>query len=388
MDFQFTEEQEEIKKQVRALCSRFPDEYWRERDETGEFPWDFYQAFADGGWLGITIPKEYGGSGLGITEAALVMQTVAECGGGTQACSSIHLGIFGLEPLIKYGTAAAKQQYLPKVLSGEVHVSFAVTEPDAGTNTTQIKTFATRKGDGYVINGRKVFITKARESKKMLILTRTTPFEQVQKKTMGMSLFFADIDPQAVEVRELHKCGRKAIDTNMLFIDNLYVSKEDLIGEEGKGFYYILDGINPERVLVAAECIGMGKRAIERAVQYAKERVVFDRPIGMNQGIQFPLADSCAKLETAELMVYKAAWLFDNGKPCGKESNIAKYMAAEASCEATDRAMQAHGGYGYIKDYDVERYWREARLFRIAPVSQEMVLNYVGEHVLGLPKSY
>src|SRR2546422_441242 len=295
MDFQFTEEQEEIKKQVRALCSRFPDEYWRERDETGEFPWDFYQAFADGGWLGITIPKEYGGSGF--------------------------------------------------------------------------------------------VITKARESKKMLILTRTTPFEQVQKKTMGMSLFFADIDPQAVEVRELHKCGRKAIDTNMLFIDNLYVPKEDLIGEEGKGFYYILDGINPERVLVAAECIGMGKRAIERAVQYARERVVFDRPIGMNQGIQFPLADSCAKLETAELMVYKAAWLFDNGKPCGKESNIAKYMAAEAACEAADRAMQTHGGYGYIKDYDVERYWRAARLFRIAPVSQEMVLNYVGEHVLGLPKS-
>jgi acyl-CoA dehydrogenase len=388
MDFQFTEEQEEIRKQVRALCSRFPDEYWRERDETGEFPWDFYQAIADGGWLGITIPRDYGGSGLGITEAALLMQTVAECGGGTQACSAIHLGIFGLEPLIKYGTEDARRKYLAKVLSGEIHVSFAVTEPDAGTNTTQIKTFATRKGDGYVINGRKVFITKARESKKMLILTRTTPYEQVQKKTLGMSLFFADIDPQAVEVRELHKCGRKAIDTNMLFIDNLYVPKEDLIGEEGRGFYYILDGINPERILVAAECIGMGKRAIEKAVQYAKERIVFDRPIGMNQGIQFPLAESFAKLETAELMVYKAAWLFDNRQPCGKESNIAKYIAADAACEAADRAMQAHGGYGYIKDYDVERYWREARLFRIAPVSQEMVLNYVGEHVLGLPKSY
>lgn len=388
MDFQFTEEQEEIRKQVRTLCSHFPDEYWRERDESGEFPWDFYKAIADGGWLGITVPREYGGSGLGVTEAALLMQTVAESGGGTQAASSIHLGIFGLEPLIRYGTEAAKQKYLSKVLSGEVHVSFAVTEPDAGTNTTHISTFATRKGDGYVINGRKVFITKARESKKMLLLTRTTPFEQVDKKTMGMSLFFADIDPQAVEIRELHKLGRKAVDTNMLFIDNLYVPKEDLIGEEGRGFYYILDGINPERVLVAAECIGMGKRAIEKAVQYAKERIVFDRPIGMNQGIQFPLAESYAKLETAELMVYKAAWLFDQGKPCGKEANIAKYMAAEAACEATDRAIQAHGGYGYIKDYDVERYWREARLFRIAPVSQEMVLNYVGEHVLGLPKSY
>lgn len=388
MDFQFTEEQEEIRKQVRTLCSHFPDEYWRERDESGEFPWDFYKAIADGGWLGITVPREYGGSGLGVTEAALLMQTVAECGGGTQAASSIHLGIFGLEPLIRYGTEAAKAKYLEKVLNGEIHVSFAVTEPDAGTNTTHISTFATRKGDGYVINGRKVFITKARESKKMLLLTRTTPVEQVDKKTMGMSLFFADIDPQAVEVRELHKLGRKAVDTNMLFIDNLYVPKEDLIGEEGRGFYYILDGINPERVLVAAECIGLGKRAIEKAVQYAKERIVFDRPIGMNQGIQFPLAESYAKLETAELMVYKAAWLFDQGKPCGKEANIAKYMAADAACEAADRAIQAHGGYGYIKDYDVERYWREARLFRIAPVSQEMVLNYVGEHVLGLPKSY
>jgi acyl-CoA dehydrogenase len=388
MDFQFTEQQEEIRKQVRTLCSRFPDEYWRERDESGEFPWEFYKAIADGGWLGITVPQEYGGSGLGVTEAALLMQTVAECGGGTQAASSIHLGIFGLEPLIRYGTEAAKAKYLEKVLKGEIHVSFAVTEPDAGTNTTHISTFATRKGDGYVINGRKVFITKARESKKMLLLTRTTPVDQVDKKTMGMSLFFADIDPKAVEVRELHKLGRKAVDTNMLFIDNLYVPKEDLIGEEGRGFYYILDGINPERVLVASECIGLGKRSIEKAVQYAKERVVFDRPIGMNQGIQFPLAESYAKLETAELMVYKAAWLFDHGKPCGKEANIAKYMAADAACEAADRAIQAHGGYGYIKDYDVERYWREARLFRIAPVSQEMVLNYVGEHVLGLPKSY
>ena len=388
MDFQLTDEQEEIRKQVRALCSRFPDEYWRERDESGEFPWEFYQSIADGGWLGITIPREYGGAGLGITEAALVMQTVAESGGGTQACSAIHLGIFGLEPLIKYGTQAAKDKYLAPILSGDIHVSFAVTEPDAGTNTTQISTFATRSGDGYLINGQKVFITKAQESKKMLLLTRTTPFDQVEKKTLGMSLFFADIDPEAVEIQELHKLGRKAVDTNMLFIDNLYVAKEDLIGEEGRGFYYILDGINPERILIAAECVGMGKRAVEKAVQYAKEREVFGRPIGKNQGIQFPLAESFAKLETAELMVQKAASLYDQGQPCGKEANISKYMAAEAACEAADRAIQTHGGYGYIKEYDVERYWREARLFRIAPISQEMVLNYVGEHVLGLPKSY
>jgi acyl-CoA dehydrogenase len=388
MDFELTEEQQDIRSQVQALCARFPDEYWRERDRTAEFPWEFYQAIADGGWLGITIPRDYGGAGLGITEAALVMQTVAESGGGTQACSSIHLGIFGLEPLLKYGTDSAKRKYLPEVLSGKMHVSFAVTEPDAGTNTTEITTFATRKGDGYVVNGRKVFITKARESQKMLLLTRTTPIEQVKKKTEGMTLFFADIDRSAVEVRELHKCGRPAVDTNMLFIDNLYVALEDRVGDEGKGFAYILDGINPERILVAAEAIGMGKRALERGVRYAKERVVFHRPIGMNQGIQFPLADSAAKLETAELMVYKAAWLYDHGRPCGKEANIAKYMSAEACFEAADRAMQAHGGYGYIKDYDVERYWRECRLFRIAPISQEMVLNYVGEHVLGLPRSY
>jgi acyl-CoA dehydrogenase len=388
MDFGWTEEQEEIRRQVRALCARFPDEYWRERDKTGEFPWDFYNAIADGGWLGVTIPREYGGAGLGIAEAALVLQTVAESGGGTQACSSIHLGIFGLEPLVRYGTDEAKQKYLPDILDGKLHVSFAVTEPNAGTNTTQIETFATRKGDDYVVSGRKVFITKARESKKMLLLTRTTPYDKVAKKTDGMTLFFADIDPATVEVRELEKCGRKAVDTNMLFIDELHVAASDRVGEEGKGFRYILDGINPERILVAAECIGMGKRALEKAVAYAKERVVFGRPIGMNQGIQFPLAESAAKLETAELMVYKAAWLYDRREPCGKEANIAKYMAAEAAFEAADRAMQTHGGYGYIKDYDVERYWREVRLFKIAPISQEMILNYVGEHVLGLPRSY
>lgn len=388
MDFLFSEEQQEIRRHIQSLCAKFPDEYWRERDESGEFPWEFYKAIAEGGWLGLTIPKEYGGSGMGITEAALLMQTVAASGGGTAACSSIHLGIFGLQPLIKFGTEACKRNYLPRVLSGEMHVSFGVTEPDAGTNTTRITTFAKRQGDGYVVNGRKVFITKAKESKKMLLLVRTTPYEQVKKKTDGISLFFADIDPKAVEVRELSKCGRKAVDTNMLFIDNLYVSKEDLIGEEGKGFSYILHGMNPERILVAAECLGMGKRAIERAVQYAKERIVFDRPIGMNQGIQFPLADAYARLETAELMTYKAASLYDQGLPCGNEANIAKYQAAEAVGRATDRAVQTLGGYGYIKDYDVERYWREARLFRIGPVTQEIVLSFIGEHILGLPRSY
>ena len=388
MDFELTSEQQEIRRQVQALCAHFPEQYWRERDESGEFPWEFYRAVADGGWLGITIPADYGGSGLGITEAALVMQTVAESGGGTQACSAIHLGIFGLEPLLKHGTEEAKRRYLPEILAGRLHVSFAVTEPEAGTNTTEIKTFATRHGDGYLVHGQKAFITKARESRKMLLLTRTTPIEKVAKKTQGMSLFFADVDPETVEIRELHKCGRKAVDTNMLFLDGLYVAKEDLIGEEGKGFYYLLDGFNPERILVGAEAVGMGKHAVERAVRYANERVVFGRPIGMNQGIQFPLADAAARLETAELMVYKAAWLYDRGLPCGKEANIAKYVAADTAYQAADRAMQIHGGYGYIKDYDVERYWREVQLFRLAPISQEMVLNYIGEHVLGLPRSY
>ncbi len=384
----FTAEHEEIRKQVRALCAGFGEEYWRERDTQGGFPWAFYQAIARGGWLGIAIPAEYGGSGLGVTEAALLMQTVAESGGGTQACSAIHLGIFGLQPLIKYGSESIKRKYLPQAMSGDLHVSFAVTEPDAGTDTLRITTSARRVGDSYIVNGRKMFITKAKESQKMLLLARTTPYEKVEKKTAGISLFFADIDPNAVEVRELHKCGRTAIDTNMLFIDNLRVPASDLIGEEGKGFSYILDGLNPERILVGAEAVGMGKHAIERAVRYAKERVVFGRPIGMNQGLQFPLADAYARLETAELMVYKAAALYDRGLPCGKEANIAKYLAAEAVSLATDRAMQTHGGYGYIKDFDVERYWREARLFRLAPVSQEMALSYLGEHVLGLPKSY
>lgn len=388
MDFELTAAQQEIVRQVRTLCEKFDDEYWREHDTKAEFPHDFYAAVADAGYLGVAIPEAYGGSGLGITEAALVMKEVAGSGGAMAAASAIHLSIFGVSPIVFHGTEEQKRRFLPPVVRGEVHAAFAVTEPDAGNDITHIKTAARREGDYYIINGRKVFTTKAREAKKMLILTRTTPFENVKKKTDGMSLFFADLDPAAVEIRELHKLGRAAVDTNMLFIDNLKVPVSDLIGGEGRGFHSLLDGLNPERILIAAEAIGIGTIAIKKAVRYAKERIVFGRPIGQNQAIAHPLSDAYSKLEAAELMMMKAAWLFDNRKPCGPEANIAKLRAADAAWEACDRAVQTLGGYGYMRDYDVERYFRECRLLKIAPVSQEMVLNSISEHVLGLPRSY
>jgi len=388
MDFELTEAQQEIVQQIRAMGEKFPDEYWRERDARAEFPHEFYAEVAQGGWLGVAIPEQYGGSGLGITEAALVMREVAASGGAMAAASAIHLSIFGVSPLVFHGSEEQKRRYLPEVVSGKLHVAFAVTEPDAGNDITHIKTAARRDGDDYVINGRKVFTTKAKEAKRMLLLTRTTPFEQVKKKTDGMSLFFAELEPAAVEVRELHKLGRAAVDTNMLFIDNLRVPASDLVGGEGRGFHSLLDGLNPERILIAAEAIGIGRLALSRAVRYAKERVVFGRPIGQNQAIAHPLADSYSKLEAAEMLMLKAAWLFDHRKPCGPEANTAKLRAADAAFEACDRAVQTLGGYGYIREYDVERYFRECRLLKIAPVSQEMVLNSISEHVLGLPRSY
>jgi acyl-CoA dehydrogenase len=387
MDFDLTEAQLEIVNGVRALCQRFPDEYWRGQDTRHEFPHDFYKAVADAGFLGIAIPEEYGGSGLGISEASLVMRELAYCG-AMNAASAVHLGIFGLAPVVRYGSEDLKRRILPRAVSGELHFSFAVTEPDAGNDITHIKTFARREGDNYVINGRKVFTTKAQEAHKMLLLTRTTPIEKVTKKTEGMTLFLADMDRSAVEVRELKKLGRHAVDTNMLFIDGLRASAADMVGQEGRGFHMLLDGLNPERILVAAEAVGMGRSAVDRAVRYAKERVVFGRPIGQNQAIAHPLADVYAKLEVAELMTLKAAWLFDHRKPCGPEANIAKLRAAEAAFEACDRAVQTLGGYGYMQEYDVERYFRECRMLKIAPVSQEMVLNTISEHVLKLPRSY
>lgn len=359
-----------------------------EKDQAHEFPSEFYSAIASGGWLGITIPEQYGGHGMGITEATLLAEEVARSGGGMNAASSIHMSIFGMNPVVMHGSDELKARTLPHVATGELHVCFGVTEPTAGLDTTRITTFAKRVGDDYVINGRKVWISKALESDKILLLTRTTPYDEVVKKTDGMTLFLTDLDRAHIDIRPIKKMGRNAVSSNELFIDDLRVPVRDRVGEEGKGFQYLLDGLNPERMLIAAEALGLGRVALDRAVRYANERVVFDRPIGMNQGVQFPLADSLAHLDAAELMLRKATWLYDHGKPCGREANTAKYLCAEAGFTATDRALQTHGGMGYSEEYHVSRYFREARVMRIAPISQEMILNYLGSHTLGLPRSY
>ena len=389
MDFEPTEDQAMIRKAVAELAAKFDDQYWMEKDDAHEFPDEFYKAFADGGWLGITTPEEYGGHGFGITEASILLEEVAASGAGMNGASSMHLSIFGMHPVIKHGSEELKQSTLPRIVDGSLHVCFGVTEPNAGLDTTRITTYAKRNGSGdYVVNGRKVWISKALESEKVLLLTRTTKLEDVSKKTDGMTLFLTDLDRDKIDVRPIPKMGRHAVDSNELFIDDLHVPEEHRVGEEGQGFKYILDGLNPERILVAVEALGIGRAALRRAVAYGKERVVFGRPIGMNQGLQFPLADALARLDAATLMVRKAAWLYDQGLPCAREANMAKYLCADAGFQAADTAVQVHGGMGYASEYHVERYFREARLTRIAPLSQEMVLNYLGEHVLGLPRSY
>lgn len=388
MEFGWTEEQEAIRAEVQRLCSRFGDDYWREKDSKGEFPEEFYQAMAKGGWMGVAMPEEYGGSGLGVTEAALILHEVAASGACMSGASAIHMNIFGVNPLVVHGTAEQKAAWLPDVIAGKTKVAFGVTEPDVGLDTTHLQTKAVLKGDHYLVTGRKVWISTAQVAHKLLLLARTTPLDQVSRPTEGLSLFFTDLDRNAIDVREIDKTGRAAVDSNELFIDDLKIPVGHLLGEEGKGFYHILDGINPERVLVAAEAVGIGRVALKRAAAYAKERVVFGRPIGKNQAVQHPLAESWIKLEAAELLTFKAAWLYDNGQPCGAEANAAKYFAAEVGFEATDRAMQTHGGFGYSKEFHVERYWREAKIPRLAPVSQELILCYIAERVLGLPRSY
>lgn len=388
MDFEPTEDQRAIRSAVRGLAARFDDQYWMEKDLAHEFPTEFYDAFASGGWLGITTPEEYGGQGLGITEASILLEEVAASGAGMNGASSMHLSIFGMHPVIVHGSPEMKTRTLPRLVEGDLHVCFGVTEPGAGLDTTKITTFAQRDGDEYVVSGRKVWISKAIESEKVLLLTRTTRFEDAKKKTDGLTLFLTDIQVDGVEIRPIKKMGRNAVSSNELFIDGMRIPVEDRVGEEGKGFKYILDGLNPERMLVAAEALGIGRAALRRATQYANEREVFGRPIGKNQGLQFPLADSLARLDAAELVLRKATWLYDNGRPCAKEANMAKYLCADAAFECADRALQTHGGMGYSEEYHVARYFREARLTRIAPLSQEMVLNYLGEHVLRLPRSY
>ena len=388
VDFALTEEQEAIRRQARELAGRFDDAYWRRCDANHEFPWEFYQAFADAGYLGISMPREFGGAGLGITEAALLMEEVAASGAAMNGATALHLTIFGLNPVARHGSDDLKRRVLPEAAAGRLHVAFGVTEPDAGSDTPSITTRAIRDGDHFIIRGKKVWTSKALESSKVLLLARTTPLAECSRRTDGMTLFIADLDPAHVTIRPIDKLGRNAVDSNEVFYDDLPVDAANVVGEVGRGFYHLLDGLNPERILIAAEALGTGRVALRRAVAYAKSRVVFGRPIGQNQGIQFPLADSHAKLDAAELMIRKASWLYDHGHPCGAEANMAKYLAAEFGFEAADRALQTHGGFGYAKEFDVERYWREVRVMRIAPISQEMILNYLGQHELGLPRSY
>ena len=386
--FWLSDEQQAIVESVTRLCAGFDADYWRKTDETGEFPEAFVAAMAAGGWLGAAMPTELGGAGLGLTEAALVMQAVAQSGAGFSGASAVHLNIFGPMPIAKFGSEELKRRAIPRLISGEDKICIGITEPDSGLDTTSLTTKAVRTNDGYVISGRKVWTTMAQRATKMLIIARTTPKDQVKKATEGLSLFYTDFDRSRISATVIPKMGRKAVESNAVFIDNLEIPAGDLIGEEGRGFYYLLEGLNPERVLFGAEAVGLGRAALSRATTYAKERVVFGRPIGQNQGVAHPLAKAWAELEAANLMAFKAAALYDAGRDCGAEANAAKYLGGEAGFNACEASVLAHGGMGYAKEFDVERYFREAMIARIAPISREMVMNYIAERVLGLPKSY
>jgi acyl-CoA dehydrogenase len=389
MDFRPDPELERIDAEARRLAAAFDDDYWRVHDSQHEFPWEYYDAFAKNGWMGILVPQEYGGAGLGVGAAGTLLRAVASSAGAMNAASTLHLSIFGMGPVIHHGSPEMKRKYLPPTATGQLHVSFGVTEDDAGTDTSRIRTTARREGDRFVVNGKKVWNTKAQQAHKMLLLARTAPREEGKRPFDGMTLLLADMDPAHVEIREIEKLGRNAVNSNEVFLRDLPVAAEDVVGEVGRGFYHLLDGINPERIVIAAEAVGIGRRALECATRYARERIVFDRPIGKNQAVAHPLADSLAELEAADLLWQRAAWAYDQGeRDVGAWTNMAKFRAAEAGFRAADRALQTFGGFGYAKEYNVERYWREARLMRIAPISQEMALNYVAEHALGLPKSY
>jgi len=388
MNFEADSDYLSIQAEAARLAANFDDDYWLERDDKKQFPWEFYRAFAAAGWVGVAIPEKYGGAGLGVLHAGALLQAVAASAGAMNAASTMHLSIFGMGPVIHHGSEAMKEKYLPPTARGELHVSFGVTEDDAGTDTSRIRTSARRVGDHWIVNGKKVWNTKAQQAQKILLLTRTTPREECRRRLDGMTLFLADLDRAHCEIREIPKLGRNAVNSNEVFIQDLPVSNEDVVGEVGRGFYCLLDGINPERIMIAAEATGIGFRAIDRAVQYARERVVFDRPIGQNQAIAHPLAESYSELVAAELLWQKAAWAYDRGEPSGPLANMAKFRCADASFRACDRALQTFGGFGYAREFHVERYWREARLMRLAPISQEMALNFIAEHVLELPRSY
>lgn len=388
MDFTLTTEQEAIRDAVEQICAKFDDAYWLKRDREGGFPQDFYDALAKEGWLGICTAEAQGGAGLGITEAAIMMRTISESGAGMSGASAVHINIFGLKPVDLFGTEEQKNRMIRPMAAGLEKACFAVTEPNTGLNTTQLKLRAEKRGNHYHVSGQKVWISTAQVADRILLLARTTPLEEVKKPTHGLSLFYTKFDRDRIRAREIEKMGRKCVDSNELFFDNFQIPEEDLIGEEGRGFEYILQGMNPERILIAAEAVGLGMAALRKAGQYARERIVFNRPIGQNQGIQHPLAKSWCELEAAWMMVLKAAWLYDNGKPAGEAANAAKYLAGEAGFEACQTAVMTHGGFGYAKEYHVERYLREVMVPRIAPISPQLVLSYIAERVLGMPKSY
>ena len=388
MTFSINDDQIAIKQAISKICDNFSAEYWLERDSNGEFPQEFVTEVCEAGWFGIAMPEKYGGSGLGMTEASLMMQTITESGAGYTGASSVHLNLFGLHPIVIFGTEEQKQRMLPPMIRGEDNACFGVTEPNAGLDTTSLEVRAEKSGDGYLTHGQKIWTSMAQRANKVLLLARTTPKDQVKKKTEGLSLFYTDLNRDYVEIREIEKMGRKAVDSNSVFYDGMPVPQEDLIGDEGKGFHYILHGLNPERILIAAEAVGIGRAALNRAVDYAKDRVVFDRPIGKNQGIAHPLAKNWMELEAANLMVFKAAALYDSGQECGAEANACKYLAAEAGFNACEQAVLTHGGMGYAKEYHVERLMREVMIPRIAPVSREMIFNFISEKVLGLPRSF
>ncbi len=388
MDFSLTEDQSAIRDAVSRICERFDAEYWLKRDREGGFPLDFYDALAVEGWLGICSDEAQGGAGLGITEAALMMRTISESGAGLSGASAVHINIFGLNPVAVYGTEEQKERMIRPMVEGREKACFAVTEPNTGLNTTQLKLRAEKQGDKYVVNGQKVWISTAQEADNLLVLARTTPLEEVRSPTHGLSLFYTPFDRDRIKVSEIDKMGRKAVDSNELFFEDFEIPETDRIGEEGRGFEYILHGLNPERILIAAEAVGLGFAALKRATEYARERVVFNRPIGKNQSIQHPLAICHAELEAAWLMIMKAAWQYDNGLPCGASANTAKYLAGEAGFNACQTAVMTHGGFGYAKEYHVERYLRESLIPRIAPVSPQLALCFIAEKVLGLPKSY
>ncbi|MGD9765574.1 MAG: acyl-CoA dehydrogenase family protein [Candidatus Binatia bacterium] len=378
---------DEIREAARTLARRFPLSYWREHDKDGTYPWEFVNAFASAGWMGILIPEEYGGMGLGVTEAAVMLGEIAGSGAAMSGASAVHFYVFPPGPILRHGSEAMKRKYLPALAKGELLMAFGVTEPTAGVDTSRIRTKAERKGDVWVISGQKVWTTNAQNAKKVLLLARTSPRDE-KRPLDGMTLFFADLDRRHCDVRVIDKLGRAAVDSNEVFIDALEVPNEDVVGEVGRGFHYLLDGLNPERIVVGMEGVGIGRAALALAVDYANSRVVFDRPIGQNQAVAHPLAECWIRLEAAESIAMKAAALYDQHLPCGAEANAAKFLGADAGYIACDQAIQTHGGFGYSKEYHVERLWREVRLLRLAPISQEMVLNFISNKVLGLPKSY